>query len=51
MGDVARDGLLRVRPIRRVPNSSSPYDDVHPQVPVCREWFPVLNLVSSFEPI
>lgn len=33
--------------VRSVPKTSSPYDDVHPQVPVCREIFPAFNLARS----
>ena len=43
--------IIPVLPVRSVPKTSSPYDDVHPQVPVCREWFLAINLVNISEPL
>ena len=51
MGDVQQDGLNPVFPVWSVPKSSSPDDDVHPQIPVCSDRFAALYLVWNSEPL
>ena len=45
-GDVQQDGRVSVLPVRTVPKTSSPDDDVHPQVLVCSERFTALHFVE-----
>ena len=47
MGHAQQDGLLSVLSVRSVPKTTSPHDDVHPQIPVRREVFPALHLVRN----
>ena len=49
MGDVQLDGLVSALPVRSVPKTSSPDDNVHPQVPVCSELFAAAHLVWNSE--
>ena len=51
MSDINQDGLLSVLSVRSVPKTSSPDDDVHPQVFVCSERFAALHLVWNSEPL
>ena len=44
MGDIQQDGLPPVLSVRQ---TASPYDDVHPQIPLRCEGFPALNLVRN----
>ena len=49
VGDVQLDGLVSVLPVLGRPEDFlSGDDDVHPQVPVCSEWFAALHLVWKF---
>ena len=43
--------VWRVFPVRSVPETSSPDDDVHPQVPVRREELRAFNLVENPKPL
>ena len=47
----SRMDLNPVFPVWSVPKSSSPDDDVHPQVPFCSEGFAALHLVWNSEPL
>ena len=48
VGDVQQDEFASVFPVRSVPKTSSPDDDVHPQVPVSSERFAALHLEFIF---
>ena len=48
VGDVQQDGLFSVLPMRSVPRTSSPDDDVYRQVPVCSERFALHLEWNSF---
>ena len=51
MSDVQQDGFLSVLSVRSVPKTSSPDDDVYPQVPACSERFAALHVVWDSEPL
>ena len=42
-------GLVPILPVRSVSKTSSPDDDVHPQVPFCSERFAALHLAYDSE--
>ena len=51
MGDFQSDGLVSIFPVRSVSKTSSPNDDIHPQVPFRCERFTALHLVWNSEPL